>query len=116
MSYEKAVVRKITQGKPDKESGEMKTYVELDVMKSERCTLPGDARVINMYESLLGKEVLVPCETRTFEGRAYLALNGNFLPVPLSSSPVLVSDNSDQSKDSGAKVSGPPSVFPKTGT
>lgn len=104
MSYEKVRVLKISQN-TDKDTGEVRTYVDFERLESSRFRISAERLALRSdYESLVGRDVLVPLSAGVFEGRPFWRLEGDGLPIPVPGRPAAVGGD-------GAK-----SLFPKTGT
>lgn len=79
MSYEKCTII-ATPSRTNTQTGEISNYVEVDIIKRERIKIP-DAESLNACRSLVGKTVLMPAEFRNIEGRVFLVMSGDGIPL-----------------------------------
>ena len=81
MSYEKLRVvglEKITS----KKSGEEFNVLKVELMVTRSIFLNGDSvKMIPIYEKLVGKEALFPCEEGVYNGKPSLTLSGDLKPL-----------------------------------
>lgn len=104
MSYERVRILRVTPVKGD--NGDSRLYVEFERLEQARFRIDKHEYLRPEFESLLGKEALIPLRAGTFEGRPFWSLDGDARPIPMPS----MSDSSIGSS------SGPRFPNLKTGT
>jgi hypothetical protein len=85
MSYEKFKVKSVDSRK-NNETGEVIRFVEVERVVTQRLNFKTAAQFENLpvYESLVGKEVLIQIREGVMEGRPWVAFDGDGLPIDLS--------------------------------
>lgn len=81
MSYEKLKVVGIDQI-TSKKSGEVFNVLKVEMLVSRSIFLNGDAlKMLPVYEKLIGKEAIFPCEEGIYNNKPSLSLSGDFRPL-----------------------------------
>jgi len=81
MSYEKLKVVGIDQI-TSKKSGEVFNVLKVEMMVTRSIFLNGDAlKFLPVYEKLIGKEAIFPCEEGIYNNKPSLSLSGDFKPL-----------------------------------
>lgn len=81
MSYERICVTRVTKQKA--EDGSERVYVEFTQQIEARFRIDKHMDLKPVYDSLLGREVLVSLRAGVFEGRPYWSLDKAELPIPV---------------------------------
>ena len=81
MSYEKLKVIGIDQI-TSKKTGETFNVLKVEMMVQRSIFLNADSlKFLPVYEKLVGKEALFPCDEGVYNGRPSLSLTGDFKPL-----------------------------------
>ena len=81
MSYEKLKVVGIDTI-TSKKTGEVFNVLKVELMVTRSIFLNGDAlKMLPVYEKLVGKEALFPCEEGVYNGKPSMSLSGDFKPL-----------------------------------
>jgi len=81
MSYEKLKVVGI-KSFTKKATGEIGTRMDVEMLVTRSIFLNGDAlKLVPVYEKLVGKEALFPCEEGIYNNKPSLSLSGDFKPI-----------------------------------
>lgn len=84
MAYEKVRVTRLSE-RTDKETGEVTHYVEFERLESSKFKIEKFMELRPDFESLLGREVLVPIRAGAIDGRTFWMLEGDGIPIPVPS-------------------------------
>lgn len=112
MNYQSVKVLDVIQGRPNRETGEVPTYLQVEMVIQDRIKLPVNAAILNAYNQAKGQHVMIPAEYRIIEGRQFLLLLGDGMPIHIQQASKVEQVFSESSGAEQSEPAGSESLMP----